>query len=77
MPYMVQFYCNHTAGAGEGAGSVTQRRHTRLYQSNYQGIIGSFVILPGLTLGLLCVLKFGGKSIGLAGKYIPAKYHIY
>ena len=51
---------------------MTQRRHTRLYQSNYKGIIGSFVILSGQTLALLCVLKFGGKSIGFGGKIQPA-----
>ena len=62
---------------GDSGGSVTQRRHTRLYQSNSKGIIGSFVILSGLTLALLCVLKFGGKSIGFGGKVQPASSFIY
>ena len=65
-------------GTGESSGSVTQRRHTRLYESKFKGIFGSFVILSGQTLALLCVLKFGGKSIGFGGKVHSSHcYHMY
>ena len=55
----------------EGGGLVTQRGTSGCIDLT-KGIFGSSVILPGMTLAIHCVLKFGGKSIGFGGKVQPA-----
>ena len=57
---------------------MTQRRTFQVVLIYIKGIFGSVPYSQGKTLALLCVLKFGGKSIGFfGGKVQPAFVVIY
>ena len=56
---------------------MTQRRTFQVVLIYIKGIFGSVSYSQGKTLALLCVLKFGGKSIGFGGKVQPAIVIIY
>ena len=51
---------------------MTQRRTFQVVLIYIKGTFGSVPYSQGKTLALLCVLKFGGKSIGFGGKVQPA-----
>ena len=77
MPHTVQFYCDHTGYRRRWWLGDSKEDIYQVVSIYIKGIFGSVSYSQGKTLALLCVLKFGRKSIGFGGKVQPAIVIIY